>query len=408
MALSISAHPTAPSVPPDMLPLSSMSRRQWLQAGLGLGATAALPGLLPALEATRALGGVSYAQLLDRLAQDATTARRAAGPVRLMYNENPYGMSPKAKDALMAGWTEHGWYDPPIRQQVRETFAAQVGVPPEYVLVTQGSSEVLAMLAIAYGAEGGEIVVPHPTFEDLPRYAGTLRTTVRQVALDDRMDHDFYAMDAAIGSGTKLVFVCNPNNPTATLHDGASVQDFVSTTCKRAPVIVDEAYIAVVHVPGHRSMIDLVLKGESVIVSRTASKLHGLAGLRVGFAVARPDIIARLERYKTGDPNVFGLHAVHASLRDTEYQSFVKQKNREGRTLLLDALRAAGRKVTDSQTNFVFFHAGKPASEMQKRLLAQGFAVGRAFPPYTDWCRVSIGTPDEMRAFVQSLPSALA
>lgn len=389
-------------------PFSSLSRRQWLQAGLGLGATAALPGLLPALEATRVLGGVSYAQLLGRLEQDATTARRAAGPVRLMYNENPYGMSPKAKDALMASWMEHGWYDPPIRQQVRDTFAAHVGVPPEYVMVTQGSSEILAMLAIAYGTEGGEIVVPNPTFEDLPRYASTLKATVRQVPLDDRMDHDFYQMDAKIGSGTKLVFVCNPNNPTATLHDDATVRDFVTTTCKRTPVIVDEAYIDFVDVPGHRSMIDLVLKGESVIVSRTASKIHGLAGLRVGFAVARPDIIARLDRYKTGDPNVFGLHAANASLRDTEYQSFVKQKNREGRTMLLDALRSAGRKVTASQTNFVFFHAGKPTADVQKYFLQQGFAVGRAFPPYTDWCRVSIGTPDEMKAFVKVLPGAFA
>lgn len=390
-------------------PSFSLSRRQWLRTtGLGLGATVALPGLLPAHEATRVLGGVSYRELLARLEQDATTARRLAGPVRLMYNENPFGMSPRAKDAVMAGWTEHTWYEPPIRQQVRETFAAHVGVPPEYVLVTQGSSEVLATAALAYGVDGGEMVVPHPTFEDLPRYASTLKATVHKIPLDDRMDHDFYAMDARIGSNTKLVFVCNPNNPTATLHEDRTLRDFVTTACKRAPVVVDEAYYDFVDVPGHRSMVDLVTRGESIIVSRTASKIHGLAGLRVGFAVARPDIIERLSQYKTGDPNVFGLHAMNASLRDTEYQAFVKQKNREGRTLLLDSLRAAGRKATASQGNFVFFHAGKPAADMQRYFLRQGFMVGRAFPPYTDWCRVSIGTPDEMKAFVGVLPGAFA
>ena len=220
------------------------------------------------------------------------------------------------------------------------------------------------------------------------------------------MDHDFYAMDARIGSNTKLVFVCNPNNPTATLHDDRTLRDFVTTACKRAPVVVDRP-ITTSWTPGHRSMVDLVTKGESIIVCARQQD-PWLAGQRVGFAVARPDIIERLSQYKTGDPNVFGLHAVNASLRDTEYQAFVKQKNREGRTLLLDSLRAAGRKATASQGNFVFFHAGKPAADMQRYFLQQGFMVGRAFPPYTDWCRVSIGTPDEMKAFVGVLPGAFA
>lgn len=389
--------------------MSTLSRRAWLRTtGLGLGATAALPGLLPAAEMARVLGNPSYPDMLAQLERDVTTARRAAGPIRLSFNENPFGMSPKAKDALMGSWAQHTWYMPPIRQEIRRTFAQHVGVPEDHVLVTQGSSEVLGILAMAYALEGGEIVAPWPTFEDLPRWGETLRATVHKVPLDQHLDHDLYTMDAKIGSGTKLVFVCNPNNPTSNLADDKALREFVSNVARRTPVIVDEAYFDFVDVPGHKSMVDLVLKGEQVIVSRTASKIHGLAGLRVGFAVARPDIIARLQQYVTGDANVFGLHAANASLQDVEYQTFVKQKNAEGRKLLLDTLARLGKKAAPSQTNFVFFQSGKPVQQLQRHFESKGFLIGRAFPPYTDWCRVSIGTPEEMRQFVAELPAALA
>ena len=387
-----------------------ISRRQWLRTtGLGLGATVALPGLLPASEMARALGGdVPYDDMLAQMERDVTHARRVAGPIRLCFNENPFGMSPKAKDALMEGWAQHTWYVPPIRETIRETFAKHVGVPTDHVLVTQGSSEVLSILAMAYSMDGGEIVAPWPTFEDLPRWGETLRATVRKVPLDANLDHDLDRMERSIGRKTKLVFVCNPNNPTSNLADDGELRAFVSAAARRAPVIVDEAYYDFVDRPGHRSMVDLVLKGESVIVSRTASKLFGLAGLRCGFAIARPDIVERLKQYVTGDPNVFGLHAGNAALLDTAYQQFVQQKNREGRALLLDTLTALGRRTAPSQTNFVFFHAGKPVEQLQRYFTERGFLIGRPFPPFTDWARVSIGTPAEMQEFVGLLPGALA
>ena len=391
-------------------PVSVLSRRDWLRnTGLGIGASVALPGLLPASEMARVLGGgVAYADMLAQMERDVTTARRAAGPVRLMYNENPFGMSPKAKDALMGSWMQHAWYVPPIHDEVRHTFAKHVGVPADHVLVTQGSSEVLSVLALAYNMAGGEIVAPWPTFEDLPRWGDTLNATVHRVPLNQYLDHDLYMMDAKIGSGTKLVFVCNPNNPTSNLSEDTSLRDFVSSAARRTTVVVDEAYIDFVDRPGHRSMIDLVLKGESVVVSRTASKIHGLAGLRCGFAIARPDIIKRLQKYVSGDPNVFGQLAANASLLDVEYQSFIKQKNREGRTMLLNTLATLGRKVAPSQTNFVFFHTGKAIQPVQQYFLAKGFVVGRAFPPFNVWCRVSVGTPDEMKQFCAVLPGLFA
>lgn len=388
----------------------SITRRQWLtRTGLGVGASVALPGLLPASEMARALGGgVSYPQMLEQLEHDVTLARRAAGPIRLCYNENPFGMSPKAKDAMMGHWAEHTWYAPPIRAEIAATFAKSIGVPVDHVLVMQGSSEVLSVLGVAYGLDGGELVTPWPTFEDTPRWGDTMKLKVHRIPLDDRLDHDLYQMDARINSATRLVYVCNPNNPTSNLADDKALRDFVSNAARRAPVIVDEAYIDFVDVPGHKSMVDLVLKGESVVVTRTASKMHGLAGMRVGFAIARPDILKKIGQYVSGDPNVFGLHAANASLQDQEYQAFVKQRNTAGRTMLIDTLTKLGKKVAASQTNFVFFQAGKPVAEMQKYFTAKGFTIGRAFLPYSDWCRVSVGTPEEMTQFCAAVPGAFA
>jgi histidinol-phosphate aminotransferase len=389
--------------------MTALSRRAWLRhTGLGLGASVALPGLLPASEMARVLGEMPYTDMLRQLERDATAARRVVGPIRLCFNENPFGMSPRAKDALMGNWAQHTWYMPPVREAIRETFAKHAGVPVDHVLVTQGSSEVLSVLALAYGMAGGEIVAPWPTFENLPRWGDTLRATVHRVPLTPTLEHDFERMALRVNAQTRLVFVCNPNNPTSNLADEGALRTFVRDMARRAPVIVDEAYVDFVDRPGHRSMVDMALAGENVIISRTASKLFGLAGLRCGFAIARPDIIQRLQQYVTGDPNVFGLLAAEASLRDSEYQSFVKAKNFEGRTLLLDALQRLGRRTVASQTNFVFFHAGRPVEQVHARLLELGFLIGRPFPPYLDWARVSIGTPEEMQQLVDVLPKALA
>ena len=390
-----------------------VNRRQWLwSAGLAAGSTAILPKVLPALDAARGVAPLasvprSYHDALVEMEAHSTAVRRAAGPVRLCFNENPFGMSPKAKEAIGTGWYEHSQYNLQSAPELKKVFAKHVGVDPSYILITQGSSETLAVAALAYGLNGGEIVTPWPTFEGLPRYAETIGATVHRVPLMENLGHDFAAMDTRITNAVKLVFVCNPNNPTGTLEDATTIRDFVRSAAKRAVVVVDEAYHDFVDAPTYKPMIDLVLKGENVIVSRTASKIHGIAGLRIGFAIARPDIIRRLEGLATGTQNAFGLQAAIASLQDTAYQDYIKTKNREGRALLTKTLTDMGKRVAPSQTNFVFFHAKMPVEKVQAAMLTKGFLVGRAFPPYTDWCRISIGTSEEMTRFVAALPEAL-
>jgi len=386
-----------------------VNRRQWLiSTGLAAGSSVLLPKVLPALGAAQKLDGVgTYHDRLLEMEASATEARRAAGPIRLAFNENPFGMSPKAKDGITTGWWEHSQYDLQSNGALKRAFAKHAGVDPSNVLITQGSSETLSVAALAYGLQGREVVIPWPTFEGLPSYAETMGATVRKVPLTADLGHDFAAMDTRITNAVGLVFVCNPNNPTSTVSDAQQIRSFVSATQHRALVIVDEAYHDFVDTPGHRSMTDLVLKGENIIVSRTASKIHGLAGLRVGFAIARPDIVERLEERMTGNPNAFGMQAAIASLADTSYQEFVKGRNRDGRALLTSTLTAMGKRVAASQTNFVFFQAGMPNDRFRAAMKEQGFLTGRNFPPYMDWSRVSIGTPEEMKSFVEALPAAL-
>ncbi len=386
-----------------------VNRRQWLiSTGLAAGSSVLLPSMLPAMRTARSLEGTgSYADRLLEMEASATEARRAAGPVRLASNENPFGMSPRAKDAIMSGWFEHSQYGLQSAGALQKVFARHAGVDPSNVLITQGSSETLSIAALAFGLHGGEVVTAWPTFEGLPRYAAGMGATVHKVPLTAELGHDFAAMDARITNAVNLVFVCNPNNPSSTLEPNDTVRSFVSAAQHKSLVLVDEAYHDFVDDPGYRSLTDLVLKGENVIISRTASKIHGIAGLRVGFAIARPDIIERMKGFMTGNPNAFGMQAAIASLEDTAYQAFVKGRNREGRALLTAALTAMGKRVAPSQTNFVYFQAGIPNEQFRSAMKEKGFLTGRNFPPYMDWARVSIGTPDEMKAFVAALPATL-
>ena len=389
-----------------------LSRRQWLKssglvAGGAIATQSLSPALLPALEAPAAPAVVNGQTTLEgflALEREVEAMRRADGPIRLASNENPYGMAPSAKQAINDMWKEHAWYGAAAVPELRKIYAKQMGVPEDYVLVTAGSGDVLSIVALAYAMQGGEVLTPWPTYEGLPRYAEALGARVHKVALDGDLAHDLEAMERRHVQSVDLVFVCNPNNPTGTLTDSAKLRAFVSNASRKSAVLVDEAYHDFVTDPGYTSMIDLVKAGENVIISRTASKIHGLAGLRTGFAIARPDIIARLQPCVTSFPGVFGARAAAASLQDTAYQNMCRDRNSEGRAIMQTAVKALGRRMTSSHTNFVFFDTGMPVEKVQAAMLTKGFLIGRAFPPYSTWARISIGTPDEMKRVAAALP----
>lgn len=370
----------------------SITRRQWFRRAAGAAAGVAVA---PQVLAARPVG-----------------TRRSPpvdGLIRLSSNENPYGPSPKARAAMQAAFDEAWRY--PYAGAVEDfvaLIAEREGVTPEHVIVGGGSSEILHATGMAYGLHGGELLAANPTYEGMPRYAGKVGAYTHRVSLTDDLVHDLAAMDRRITPAVKLVFVCNPNNPTGTVVDPETHRDFISSVSRRAVVFVDEAYIELTDDPAAHTMVDLVRHDYNVIVSRTLSKIHGMAGARVGYALARPDIAERVRTFGMAGSNVMGLRGAIASLQDAEFQAFSRQKMAEGRQLIYRLCDEMGYRYAASQTNFVFFQTGKPIDVFQRGMQDQGILVGRPFPPYLDWARVSIGTEQDMQAFATALPKVMA
>ncbi len=222
------------------------------------------------------------------------------------------------------------------------------------------------------------------------------------------MGHDLDEMDRRITNDVGLVYVCNPNNPTGTIVPADRLRDFCLNASRRAVVFVDEAYYELVE-PEHRaSMIELSRDGHPVIVSRTFSKVYGLAGLRIGYAITRPDIVERMRPFSMSSPNVIGLRAASASLRDAEFRAMSTARIHDARQFTYSVLDDLGLRYVRSQGNFVFFQTGRDIRGFQGDMLEQGVMVGRPFPPFTDWCRVSMGRLESMPTFAEALRAVIS
>ena len=362
----------------------SMNRRNWFR------------------RAGTAAAGIALAPHALHAAPPWTSALRADAPIRLSSNENPYGPSKAAREAMIAHFDEGCRYPYAAMEDLQKLLAEQEGVSPEHIVVGAGSSEILSMAGLAYGLEGGEIVAASPTYLRLMHYAEQVGAYVHWVPLDDDLRHDLEAMDRRTTSAVNLVFVCNPNNPTGTIVEAEKLRAFCQEISKRAVVFLDQAYVELMD-DGGESMIDLVLEGHNVILSRTFSKIHGLAGLRVGYGIARPDIAKRLEQYRMSSTNILGLRAAAASYQDEAFQDFSRKKVAEGRQYVYSLLDELGYRYVPSQGNFVFFHTGQPIEQFQATMEQRGILVGRPFPPYLDWCRLSMGKLEDLETFGTAL-----
>jgi histidinol-phosphate aminotransferase len=204
--------------------------------------------------------------------------------------------------------------------------------------------------------------------------------------------------------GAGIVFLCNPNNPTGTVHRDNHVKDFVRDVMKASPatiILVDEAYHEYVEEPRYKTAVPLALEHPQVLVARTFSKIHGLAGMRIGYVIGRPETLTRLAGWKLGNAvNMLGTRAAIAALQDEGHVKRGREANREGRELLRRFFHDRGYRVLESHTNFVLADVKRDAAAFQKDCRLQGIAVGRPFPPLNSWTRVSVGTPDENRQAV--------
>jgi histidinol-phosphate aminotransferase len=356
-----------------------------------------------------ALGGVILVGRVGNSGEKISEIEASSNePLRMMWNENPYGPSEAARTAMTRAFHEANLYADEAMGEMRSVIAEQLDLSRDHILLGTGSTEVLQVVALATCTNGGEVVSADPTFQVLNSYAESIGGTVHRVPVDDVLRLDLEAMAKKINENTKLIYVCNPNNPTGTIVPDTELRRFCEEMSRRALVVVDEAYHEYVEHPGYRSLVDLVRNGHNVIVTRTASKIHGLAGLRVGFGIAQPELVKQLRNQLTGTMNIMGLRAAIASYRDTKFQSHCFDKNRQSKSIVYKTLRELNCRYVESETNFIFFETGVPIEQLRKDMEGQGIRVGRPFPPYLKWCRLSMTKPDEMQQFSEALKRIMA
>lgn len=394
----------------------SVSRRSFVKAA-SVGGLGALTVPLIAARGSEALrdGILEYEPLppAGAFASEERAAFRTALPdaLRLDSNENPNGPGQAALDAIRAMFGETPRYPDVPSDDLKQAIAKHHNVAPENVLMGCGSGEILRMAVFAFTSPDRALVTGAPSFEDPVKHAELTRAPVRAVPVDSQLRLDLSRMlDEAGNAG--LVFLCNPNNPTATVHGAASVRDFIAQTNKRAPdcvVMVDEAYHEYVDDPTYATSIPLALENPKVVTVRTFSKVFGMAGLRAGYAIGRPETLKAMQRHKLpNNMNVLAAAAAIATIPDAAHIERERQVNRAAREFTRKAFEGMGFRSGVSDTNFIMVAIGRDSKTFKEACAKHGVLVGRAFPPLTTHARISIGTMDEMKRAVDVFRQVLS
>lgn len=339
----------------------------------------------------------------------ASQSARGKGPIVLCWNENPYGPSPAARRAVSEAIADGCRYPSDAENaDLVAALARHEGVGADHIVTGTGSGELLCALGLLCGHDGGEIVAAAPTYLELTDYASTRGAKLTFVPVDARLRHDLKAIAAAVNARTRGVYVCNPNNPTGTAVTAAEIRSFVGGLPPSVLTIVDEAYMDFVVAAGVGSVADLVDGEHRVVVLRTFSKIHGMAGLRCGYAIARPDVAAQLAAARMTTPNIFAMRAARASLGDRAFLADCRRRVLASRTRITTELARLNLRYADPQGNFVFFDTGMPLSRFTTLMRERNILVGRYFAPYHNWCCITIGTEPEVGEFLHHLRAVSA
>jgi len=354
------------------------------------------------------LGAAAGAALLDvplvrRTAEAATRRReRPDDAVLLNANENPYGPSARALEA--AAKAPPNRYPDALEEEVRTAIAKQHGVGPEQIVLGCGSSEVLRMADMAFSGPGRRVVAAEPTFEAVLMFAKVLHVDGVKVPLTPDFRHDLPRMADACDASTGLVYVCNPNNPTGTIVTGDEMAGFVKRVPSSTTILVDEAYHHFVEDPRYRSACELIAAHSNVVVARTFSKIYGMAGLRLGYAIGSAARIAAMAPWASwSNANASVLAAALECLADPDLVPRQKKTLNDTRRWLVAELARQGRRTMPSETNFVMIDVGGDVTPVIEAFRAKKILVGRKFPSLPNWLRVSVGTRPQTEAFAAAL-----
>src|SRR6266513_4101369 len=365
----------------------SISRRKFAQL---LGAGAAVAVVRPHL---------SFAKPTQSI---ATSSTAGGNIVRLSANENPYGPSPKAFQAITDSFGLACRYPDEHNNVLIEKLAKLNGVGHDQILLGDGSSEILKLGAETFtGKTRGTLVAADPTFEPISQQAAINGAEVVKVPLTASFAHDLPKMLASAKRG--LIYVCNPNNPTASITPKNELADFIGKAPRETMILVDEAYFHYADSPDYESVIPLVKDHSNLIVSRTFSKVYGMAGLRCGFCVAQKETLEQLRAHQMWDSvNIMALAAASASLDDPDQVPNGQRLNSEAKAFTLSELEKIGHKTIPSQANFIMCDCKRPVVPFIQAMKQHGVQVGRLFPALPNYMRDTIGKKSEMDAFLSA------
>lgn len=369
---------------------NSISRRRFAQL---LGAGAAISCARPTLS----------------LARESAASRPKTVPVRLSSNENPFGPSPKARQAIANSLELACRYPDDHADLLLEALAKKDGVAVNQVLLGAGSGEILKICASAFtgGEERGMLVAADPTFEAIIGHASRRGAEVIKIPLTSSYGHDLEKMAASAKGG--LVYVCNPNNPTASITPKEEIRAFLDKVSPSTMVLVDEAYHHFVENPGYESVIPLIKQHPNLVVARTFSKIYGMAGMRCGYCVAQPEVIERLRPHQLSDSvNIMALVAAIASLEDVELVDKGRRLNTETRAYVNGELTKMGYGQISSEANFIMIDLKRPVVPLIQAMKERNVYVGRLFPALPNHMRVTIGKKPEMQTFLHAFREVTA
>lgn len=384
---------------------NSMNRRNWLKTtALFTGGLTMLP---PALSRLQAAPVAPVASNSTAYANDL-----AVGPklpvnlkARLFANENPFGPSPNAKKAIMDSMLTSYQYPIKLIPELEEKIRTHEGITADMLMISSGSSPLLLGTAVSLLKDGGNVVTAETTYDDLPNRCEKVNAKWIKVPLTKDYTHDLDAMEKAITPDTKLVYICNPNNPTGTIVDKDKLKAFCERVSQKVTVFVDEAYIDYLPDADDTTLMSSVKKGQNLIVARTFSKVYGLAGLRIGYIVAQPATIAKLQPHTACSWAVLSVPAISGALASYQDKAYIQEtlkKTMESKQFLYDILKAEGYSYIPSYTNFVMFPLKMDGERFAEEMMKRGVGLRNWKMNDQHWCRISIGRMDEMQAFADA------
>jgi len=395
--------------------MKAISRRDWLKSGLISAGSLPLMShigigeLFRSATPTDASGNLIHSPFFKEYLPE-TFYNPPVLKAKLNANENPYGPAPEAIEALKNAASTGNRYTWNSMGALMDKIATKENVSKEHILMGPGSSDLLEKVGLVLFMEKGNIISADPSYMSMIHVAEAVGAEWKPVPLDEEWGHDLDAMAGAIDSETKLVYICNPNNPTGSVTDVQKLKEFCKKVSKKVPVFVDEAYLEFLDDAADLSMVTLISEGHNVMVARTFSKIHGMAGLRVGYMIAQPEVVNRIQKITRGGMGITqtSIAAASASMDATDFLEYSKTENTKVRTHVLEELRRMKYDPIDSYTSFVIFPIQMDGKDFLKSMYDRNVGV-RAFE-FRDknWCRVSMGTMEEAKIFIDTLKAVLS